>query len=69
MACLNELILKPADDVCSIVLKANSSNILIEDSIFRRGQGIAMGSIGQYPGQYEFVQNFIARNITTISTQ
>jgi hypothetical protein len=46
MAYLNELILKPADNVCSIALKASSSNILIEDSIFRRGQGIAVDSIG-----------------------
>jgi galacturan 1,4-alpha-galacturonidase len=69
MAYLNDLILKPADNVCSVALKANSSNIVIEDSIFRRGQRIAVGSIGQYPGQYEFVQNFIARNITTISTR
>jgi galacturan 1,4-alpha-galacturonidase len=52
-----------------IAVKANSSNILIEDSVFRRGQGIAVGSIGQYPGQYEFVENFTARNITTIGTQ
>ena len=52
-----------------IAVKANSSNVLIEDSIFRRGQGIAVGSIGQYPGRYEFVENFTARNITTIGTQ
>lgn len=52
-----------------IAVKANSSNILIEDSVFRRGQGIAVDSIGQYPGQYEFVENFNAKNITTIGTQ
>lgn len=52
-----------------IALKANSSNILIEDSIFRRGQGIAVGSIGQYNGVYEFVENFIARNCTMIGTR
>ncbi|MCJ1444619.1 MAG: hypothetical protein MMC23_005121 [Stictis urceolatum] len=38
----------------AIALKANSSNIFIHDSVFRRGQGLAIGSIGQYPDHYEF---------------
>jgi galacturan 1,4-alpha-galacturonidase len=52
----------------AISLKANSTNILIEDSIFYRGQGLAFGSIGQYPGEFETIENATARNITTSGT-
>lgn len=47
----------------NISSKANSSNILVEDCIFHHGSGIALGSIGQYLGKYEFIENFTARNI------
>ncbi|KAL9625539.1 MAG: hypothetical protein Q9160_000250 [Pyrenula sp. 1 TL-2023] len=47
----------------SIALKANSTNILIEDCTFHRGLGVAIGSIGQYPGQFETVENVTARRI------
>jgi galacturan 1,4-alpha-galacturonidase len=47
-----------------IATKANSTNILIEDSIFHNGQGVAIGSIGQYNGHFETVENVTARNIT-----
>lgn len=38
------------------------------DSVFRNGQGLAIGSIGQYPGVFEFIENFYAKNITVIGT-
>ncbi|KAH7397218.1 polygalacturonase [Pyrenochaeta sp. MPI-SDFR-AT-0127] len=47
-----------------IALKANSTNVLIEDSIFYRGHGVAVGSIGQYDGRFEVVENLVVRNIT-----
>lgn len=47
----------------SIAAKANSTNILIEDCIFRDGQGVAIGSIGQYADRFEIVENVMARNI------
>ncbi|CAE6440706.1 unnamed protein product, partial [Rhizoctonia solani] len=53
----------------SIALKANSTNILMENMVFRRGQGITMGSIGQYNGIYEYIENVVARNITCIGTR
>lgn len=53
----------------SIAMKANSSNIIIKDSIFRAGDGIAIGSVGQYAGHYEFVENVTATNITLVGTQ
>ncbi|OMP83115.1 Alpha-L-rhamnosidase rgxB [Diplodia seriata] len=48
----------------SIAMKANSTNILIEDCAFHTGLGVAIGSIGQYAGAYETIENVTARNIT-----
>lgn len=47
----------------SIAMKANSTNILIEDCKFYTGLGVAIGSIGQYTGRYEIIENVTARNI------
>ncbi|KAG9882900.1 pectin lyase-like protein, partial [Aureobasidium melanogenum] len=49
--------------------KANSTNILIEDSEFYRGSGIALGSIGQSDGQFETIENVTCRNITSYNTK
>ncbi|KAK5989525.1 Alpha-L-rhamnosidase rgxB [Cladobotryum mycophilum] len=51
-----------------IALKGNSSNISIYDSYFENGQGIAIGSMGQYNGKYEYITNFYAKNITLRNT-
>ncbi|KAJ7794654.1 pectin lyase-like protein [Mycena olivaceomarginata] len=40
----------------SIAMKRNSSDILIENSIFYTGLGVAIGSTGQYPGEYEAIE-------------
>jgi galacturan 1,4-alpha-galacturonidase len=48
----------------SISLKANSTDILIKDSTFYRGLGVAIGSIGQYEGAFETIENVTATNIT-----
>ncbi|PSR99253.1 pectin lyase fold/virulence factor [Coniella lustricola] len=48
----------------SISMKANSTNILIEDCDFYTGLGIAIGSIGQYDGVFETIENVTIRNIT-----
>ncbi|KAI1848838.1 hypothetical protein JX265_001168 [Neoarthrinium moseri] len=53
----------------AISLKANSTNIVVEDSIFMTGQGFALGSIGQYVGKFETIENVTVRNITTIGTK
>ncbi|KAJ4986750.1 exo-rhamnogalacturonase b [Stagonosporopsis vannaccii] len=47
-----------------IAMKANSTNILIEDSIFHGGNGVAIGSIGQYFNRFEIVENVVVRNMT-----
>lgn len=56
-------VIQNGDD--SISQKTNSTNILIEDCSFYRGIGVALGSIGQYAGQYDQIVNVTARNIQT----
>ena len=53
----------------SISPKANSSDIYVYDSICEGGSGIAIGSIGQYNGVYEYVENFYAENMTFVDTR
>lgn len=48
----------------SISLKANSTNVLIENCDFYTGLGFAIGSIGQYEGAFETIENVTVRNIT-----
>lgn len=50
----------------AISQKDNSTNILMEDCTFYRGIGIALGSIGQYPGAYTHIVNVTGRRIKTI---
>jgi hypothetical protein len=45
-----------------ISLKANTTNVLIENSTFHDG-AVALGSIGQYVGQFETIENIIIRDI------
>ena len=52
----------------SISLKANSTDILIEDCVFRNGLGVAIGSIGQYKDAYETVERVTVRNVTLEKT-
>ncbi|KAL1303108.1 hypothetical protein AAFC00_006547 [Neodothiora populina] len=59
-------IVENGDD--AIALKANSTNILIEDCEFYRGVGLAMGSIGQFNNTFETIENVTARNIITHNT-
>ncbi|KAG6850358.1 hypothetical protein H0H93_014312 [Arthromyces matolae] len=53
----------------NISTKANSTNILIQDSVFHGGEGIAIGSIGQYPGVYERIENVTAERVTCFGTR
>ncbi|KAH8759684.1 glycoside hydrolase family 28 protein [Hyaloscypha sp. PMI_1271] len=52
----------------SISTKANSTNILITNSTFINGLGVALGSIGQYEGVYEVLENITARDIICVKT-
>lgn len=53
----------------AIALKGNSTNVLIEDCVFRTGQGFALGSIGQYEDRVEVIENVVVRNVTNIETK
>ncbi|KAF5378174.1 hypothetical protein D9615_007589 [Tricholomella constricta] len=53
----------------NISLKANSTNILVQDSVFHGGLGVAIGSIGQYPGQYERIENVTAERVQCLKTR
>ncbi|KAM3524853.1 hypothetical protein MY4038_007564 [Beauveria bassiana] len=52
----------------AVALKGNSSNIRVFDTEIYGGQGLAIGSVGQYKDQHEHVANFLARNITLFDT-
>lgn len=52
-----------------VTLKRNSSNVSLYDSVFYGGSGIAMGSIAQYEGEYDFIDGFYARNLTMYNTR
>ncbi|KAF2651543.1 glycoside hydrolase family 28 protein [Lophiostoma macrostomum CBS 122681] len=44
----------------SISMKQNSTNIYMANNTFVKGLGYAMGSIGQYEGEFEVIQNITA---------
>ncbi|USW56092.1 Putative glycoside hydrolase, family 28, pectin lyase/virulence factor [Septoria linicola] len=52
----------------SISMKQNSTNIYIANCTFYNGQSLAMGSIGQYPGQIEVIENITAVDIKCVNT-
>lgn len=52
----------------SISMKANSTDIRITNCTFYNGLGLAMGSIGQYPGQFETIERVYADNIIYSNT-
>ncbi|KIK64270.1 glycoside hydrolase family 28 protein [Collybiopsis luxurians FD-317 M1] len=52
-----------------ISLKANSTNILIQDSVFHGGLGVSIGSIGQLNGVFEMIQSVTAERILAIGSR
>ncbi|GAB7363863.1 hypothetical protein MBLNU230_g4427t1 [Neophaeotheca triangularis] len=64
---LRRWIVDSGDD--SMSSKANSTNILFEDSEFYNGLGVAIGSIGQFEDRFEYIENITARNITFHNTR
>ncbi|OOQ90343.1 Alpha-L-rhamnosidase rgxB [Penicillium brasilianum] len=47
----------------SLSMKANSTDIIITNSKFYNGLGIAMGSIGQYKDQFETIERITVNNV------
>jgi galacturan 1,4-alpha-galacturonidase len=52
-----------------ISLKANSTNIVVKNSTFHRGLGVAIGSIGQYKGVFETIENVTVTGIVSYNTR
>jgi hypothetical protein len=51
-----------------IAMKANSTNVRITNTNLRNVLGIAFGSIGQYEGVFDTIENITAYNITCNKT-
>ncbi|KAL5326360.1 hypothetical protein ACEPPN_004044 [Leptodophora sp. 'Broadleaf-Isolate-01'] len=54
------------DDCVS--LKPNATNVLIESLYCQGSHGISMGSVGQYAGVQDIIQNVLVKNITMVNT-
>ncbi|PHH80216.1 hypothetical protein CDD80_2417 [Ophiocordyceps camponoti-rufipedis] len=52
----------------AIALKGNSTNIFIQDSEFYHGQGIAVGSMGQYLNRFDSIAGLRVRNVRLYDT-
>ncbi|KAJ4293230.1 hypothetical protein N0V90_008512 [Kalmusia sp. IMI 367209] len=52
----------------SISMKQNSSNIYMANNTFHKGLAYAMGSIGQYEGQVNFIENITAVDTVCLDT-
>lgn len=52
----------------SVAFKGNSTDISVRDSNFYNGLGIAIGSVGQYDGEYEVIQGVTVNNVTFHAT-
>jgi polygalacturonase len=64
---LRRWVVDSGDD--DISAKANATNILIQDSTFNGGLGISIGSIGQYLGVFERIENVTAERINFFNTR
>ncbi|KAH8891777.1 pectin lyase-like protein [Thozetella sp. PMI_491] len=63
---LNNWTVYNGDD--SFAFKANSTDISVTNSRFYNGLGLAVGSIGQYNGQFETVERIRVENVTFDNT-
>ena len=49
--------------------KPNTSNIYVENLWCNGTHGVSMGSIGQYPGTLDYIENAYIRNVTLLNGQ
>jgi galacturan 1,4-alpha-galacturonidase len=47
-----------------VAFKPNSTNILIQNVFCNGSHGISVGSLGQYPGEYDIVENVYVFNVS-----
>jgi galacturan 1,4-alpha-galacturonidase len=55
------------DDCVS--LKPNSTNVLVQNLYCQGSHGISMGSVGQYAGVQDIIQNVLVKNITMVNAE
>ncbi|KAI0043763.1 glycoside hydrolase family 28 protein [Auriscalpium vulgare] len=60
-------VINNGDDCVSF--KPNATNILVANLRCNGSHGISVGSLGQYPGVYDIVENVLATNITMSNAQ
>jgi galacturan 1,4-alpha-galacturonidase len=63
---LNSIIVN--DDDC-VSFKPNATNILVENLDCTGSHGISVGSLGQFPGVFDIVENVLAKNIKMTNAQ
>lgn len=51
-----------------VSFKPNSTNILVQNLFCNGSHGISVGSLGQYVGEYDIVQNIYVYNISLLDT-
>ncbi|KAF8489679.1 glycoside hydrolase family 28 protein [Gautieria morchelliformis] len=56
------------DDDC-VSFKPNSTNVLVENLDCTGSHGISVGSLGQFPGVFDIVENVVAQNIRMTNAQ
>ncbi|KII95596.1 glycoside hydrolase family 28 protein [Plicaturopsis crispa FD-325 SS-3] len=64
---LKNSVINNGDDCVSF--KPNSTNILVSNLQCTGSHGISVGSLGQYSGEYDLVQNVLATGITMTNAQ
>ncbi|KAF8806610.1 glycoside hydrolase family 28 protein [Phlegmacium glaucopus] len=63
---LNSVIVNGDD---CVAFKPNTTNVLVENLDCTGSHGISVGSLGQYPGIYDIVENVLAKNINMTNAQ
>jgi len=66
VAILNSVIINGDD---CVAFKPNATNVLVENLDCTGSHGISVGSLGQYPGIFDTVENVLARNIRMTNAQ
>ncbi|KAJ3489819.1 hypothetical protein NLI96_g1863 [Meripilus lineatus] len=64
---ISDSVVTNTDDCVSF--KPNSTNILVANMFCSGSHGISVGSLSQYPGEFDIVQDILATNITMVNAQ
>jgi len=64
----HELEYKKNGDDC-VSFKPNSTNIFVDHLVCDGSHGVSVGSLGQYPGEFDIVENVTVSNIQMLNAQ